>query len=129
MMLGKMELHSTAYGYDNTLSPVDEDINVLMNKALEKLPNNIYEQNTFIQNEDNDYEVLDADDSVKNNAFAIINHDGKDIIYQRSFSSLVPYSIQEGMVAKRIIGLCKVKNALREFLTYNLMMVVMKNYL
>ena len=114
MMLGKMELHSTAYGYDNTLSPVDEDINVLMNKALEKLPNNIYEQNTFIQNEDNDYEVLDADDSVKNSAFVIINQDGKDIIYQRSFSSLVPYSIQEGMVAKRIIGLCKVKNALRE---------------
>ena len=34
-----------------------------MNKALEKLPNNIYEQNIFIQNEDNDYEVLDADDS------------------------------------------------------------------
>lgn len=114
MMLGKMELHSTAYGFDNTLSPVDEDINVLMNKALEKLPTNNYEQTTFIQNEDNDYEVLDADDSVKNNAFAIINHDGKDIIYQRSFSSLVPYSIQEGMVAKRIIGLCKVKNALRE---------------
>lgn len=114
MMLGKMELHSTAYGFDNTLSPVDEDINVLMNKALEKLPTNNYEQTTFIQNEDNDYEVLDADDSIKNNAFAIINHDGKDIIYQRSFSSLVPYSIQEGMVAKRIIGLCKVKNALRE---------------
>lgn len=114
MMLGKMELQSTAYGYDNTLSPIDEDINVLMNQAIEHLPSNIYEQTNYIQNEENDYEVLDADDSIKNNAFTIINKDGKDIIYQRSFSSLVPYSIQDGMVAKRIVGLCKVKNALRE---------------
>lgn len=114
MMLGKMEVESTAYGYDNTLSPIDEDINVLMNQAIEHLPSNIYEQTNFIHNDDNDYDVLDADDSIKNNAFTIINKDGKDIIYQRSFSSLVPYSIQEGMVAKRIIGLCKVKNALRE---------------
>lgn len=114
MMLGKMELESTAYGYDNTLSPIDEDINVLMNQAIEHLPSNIYEQTNFIHNDDNDYDVLDADDSIKNNAFTIINKDGKDIIYQRSFSSLVPYSIQEGMVAKRIIGLCKVKNALRK---------------
>lgn len=114
MMLGTMELQSTAYGYDNTLSPIDEDINVLMNQAIEHLPSNIYEQTNYIQNEENDYEVLDADDSIKNNAFTIINNDGKDIIYQRSFSSLVPYSIQDGMVAKRIIGLCKVKNALRE---------------
>lgn len=114
MMLGKMELQSTAYGYDNTLSPIDEDINVLMNKAIENLPSNIYEQTNFIQNEENDYEVLDADDSIKNNAFTIKNIDGKDIIYQRIFSSLVPYEIQDGMTAKRIIGLCKVKNALRE---------------
>lgn len=114
MMLGKMELESTAYGYDNTLSPIDEDINVLMNQAIEHLPSNIYEQTNFIHNDDNDYDVLDADDDIKNNAFIIINKDGKDIIYQRIFSSLVPYSIQEGMTAKRILGLCKVKNALRE---------------
>ena len=114
MMLGKMELHSTAYGYDSTLNPIDEDINVLINNALKKLPSNIYEQMEFIQNNESDYEVLDADDTIKNNAFTIINKDGKDIIYQRQFSSLVPYSIQDGMVAKRIIGLCKLKKALRE---------------
>ena len=114
MMLGKMELESTAYGYDNTLSPIDEDINVLLEQALENLPSNIYEKTTFVQSEDTNYDILDADDSIKNNAFTIINKDGKDIIYQRSFSSLVPYGIQEGMTAKRIIGLCKVKDALRE---------------
>ena len=114
MMLGKMELHSTPYGYDNTLNPLDEDVNVLMEKAIDNLPNNIYEKSMYIADENNDYEVLDADDDIKNNAFTIINKDGKDIIYQRIFSSLVPYSIQEGMTAKRIIGLCKVKNALRK---------------
>ena len=68
----------------------------------------------YIADENNDHEVLDTDDSIKNNAFTIINKDGKDVIYQRVFSSLVPYSIQDGMTAKRIIGLCKVKNALRK---------------
>lgn len=114
MMLGKMELHSTSYGYDNTLSPIDENINVLMNKAIDNLPINVYEKSMYIADENNDYEVLDADDSIKNNAFTIINKDGKDVIYQRVFSSLVPYSIQDGMTVKRIIGLCKVKNALRK---------------
>lgn len=114
MMLGKMELHSTSYGYDNTLSPIDENINVLMNKAIDNLPINVYEKSMYIADENNDYEVLDADDSIKNNAFTIINKDGKDVVYQRVFSSLVPYSIQDGMTAKRIIGLCKVKNALRK---------------
>ena len=117
MMLGKMELHSTPYGYDNTLNPLDEDVNVLMEKAIDNLPSNIYEKSMYVadeNDENNDYEVLDADDDIKNNAFTIINKEGKDIIYQRIFSSLVPYSIQEGMTAKRIIGLCKVKNALRK---------------
>lgn len=114
MMLGKMELHSTSYGYDNTLSPIDENINVLMNKAIDNLPINVYEKSMYIADENNDHEVLDTDDSIKNNAFTIINKDGKDVIYQRVFSSLVPYSIQDGMTAKRIIGLCKVKNALRK---------------
>ena len=56
MMLGKMELQSTAYGYDNTLFPIDEDINILMNQAIEHLPSNIYEQTNYIQNEENDYD-------------------------------------------------------------------------
>ncbi len=114
MMLGKMQLHSTAYGFDNTLNPIDEDINILMNKALQNLPTNIYENTSFVQTEDNNYDVLEADESIKNNAFTILNIDGKDIIYQRSNSSLVPYSIQDGVIAKRIIGLCSVKKALRE---------------
>lgn len=114
MMLGKMELHSTAYGYDNTLSPSDEDINVLINNAIENLPKNIYEKVEFDIDKENNLEVLDADDTIKNNAFIIKNIDGKNVIYQRSFSSLIPYYIQDGVVAKRIIGLCKVKDALRE---------------
>lgn len=113
MMLGKMEM--TTHFDMATCSPFEnEDINVLMKQAIEHLPTNIYEQSSFIENNDTNFDVLDADDTIKNNAFTIINKDGKDVIYQRQFSSLVPYSIQEGMTAKRIIGMCKVKNALRE---------------
>ena len=60
---------------------------------------------------ENNLEVLDADDTIKNNAFIIKN---KDVIYQRAFSSLVPYYIQDGIAVKRIIWLCKVKDALRQ---------------
>ena len=114
MMLGKMELQSTAYGMDNTLSPIDEDINVLMNQAIDNLPKDIYKKLDYELSVDNDYDVIEADDSIKNNAFVIINQDNKDIIYQRVTSSLVPYSIQTGMTAKRIIGLCNIKTDLRK---------------
>ena len=114
MMLGKMELQSTAYGMDNTLSPIDEDINVLMSQAIDNLPKDIYKKLDYELSVDNDYDVIEADDSIKNNAFVIINQDGKDIIYQRVASSLVPYSIQTGMTAKRIIGLCNIKTDLRK---------------
>lgn len=116
MMLGKMGLQSSQFGgFDNTLNPIDEDINVLMNNAISKLPSEIYTQVAYEVNDNNsEYEILEADDNVKNNAFVIVNKNNKDIIYQRQDSNLVPYEIQEGMVAKRIIGLCKVKNALRK---------------
>ena len=116
MMLGKMGLQSSQFGgFDNTLNPIDEDINVLMNNAISKLPSEIYTQVVYEVNDNNsEYEILEVDDNVKNNAFVIVNKNNKDIIYQRQDSNLVPYEIQEGMVAKRIIGLCKVKNALRK---------------
>ncbi|MBO5348559.1 MAG: DEAD/DEAH box helicase family protein [Clostridia bacterium] len=116
MMLGKIGLQSSQFGgFDNTLNPIDEDINVLMNNAISKLPSEIYTQVAYEVNDNNsEYEILEADDNVKNNAFVIVNKNNKDIIYQRQDSNLVPYEIQEGMVAKRIIGLCKVKNALRK---------------
>lgn len=116
MMLGKMGLQSSQFGgFDNTLNPIDEDINVLMNNAISKLPSDIYTQVAYEMNDNNsEYEILEVDDNIKNNAFVIVNKNNKDIIYQRQDSNLVPYEIQDGMVAKRIIGLCKVKNALRK---------------
>lgn len=115
MMLGKMELHSTAYGMDNTLSPIETPLNELMSNAIKNLPSNIFENVEFELNEQNNkYEILEVEDGIKNNAFVIKNINDKDIIYQRQDSNLVPYSIQDGMTAKRIIGLCKVKNDLRK---------------
>lgn len=113
MMLGKFELHTTAYGIDTTLSPIDKPLNELLDEAVNKLPSNIYEKAQF-ELEDNKFDVLEAPDNIKNNAFVIINKDGKDVIYQRQDSSLVPYNIQEGVIAKRIIGLCGIKASLRK---------------
>lgn len=115
MMLGKMELQSTAFGMDNTLSPINKPLEELMSNAINNLSSNIFENVTYEINEQNsEYEILEAEDSIKNNAFVIKSINGKDVIYQRQDSNLIPYSIQDGMTAKRIVGLCNVKNALRE---------------
>ena len=115
MMLGKMELKSSPYGMENTLNPSDTSLEELMEQAIEELPSNIYEIAPYeISEQNSEYEILEAEDDIKNNAFVIIKKDNKKIIYQRQDSNLVPYQIQDGMIARRIIGMCGVKKALRE---------------
>lgn len=121
MLLGKMELQSTAYGMDNTLSPSDKPLEELINNAINNLSSNIFENITYEINEQNsEYDILEAEDNIKNNAFVIKNINGIDVIYQRQDSNLIPYSIQDGMASKRIIGLCNVKNALRKLFNVQL---------
>ncbi|MDO5568596.1 MAG: hypothetical protein Q4G04_00585, partial [bacterium] len=116
MMLGKMTQTSSQYGgMKNTLEPSDEPLEQLIDTAVENLPSNIFENISYeISEQNKEYPILDADDNIKNNAFFIKDIDGEEIIYQRQYSSLIPYKIQDGMTAKRIIGLCKIKSALRE---------------
>lgn len=115
MLLGKMELKSSPFGIENTLEPIDTPIEELMRKAISNLPFNVYEKSTYELTEQNsDYEVLEASDDIKNGAFIIENINNKDVIYQRNNSVLIPYSIQDGMIAKRIIGLCGIKKSLRK---------------
>lgn len=115
MMLGKMEQKTSPYGMENTLNPSDTNLEDLMEKAIEELPSNIYENAPYeISEQNSEYEVLEATDDIKNNAFVIIEKDNKKIIYQRQDSNLIPYQIQDGMIARRIIGMCGVKQALRE---------------
>ena len=115
MMLGDYVLESTPYGYSGTLKSNSTDINGLIDNAISKLPSNIYEESVIDKTEESSNEdILPADDSVKNGAFVIIKNNNKDIIYQRVDSKLIPYSIQEGKIAKRIIGMCELKSTLRE---------------
>jgi len=114
MMCGIMELRESQFGPENTLNPLDIPLDNLIEKAISKLPSNIFSNVEYeISEQNNNYKVLDSNENIKNNAFVIINDDNKDIIYQRIDSNLVPYKIQEGTVAKRIIGLCEIKKALR----------------
>ena len=45
-----MELHSTAYGMDNTLSPIETPLKELMSNAINNLPSNIFENVEFSNN-------------------------------------------------------------------------------
>ncbi len=115
MMLGKLELKSFQYGMENTLNPSDTSLEELMEQAIDELPSNIYEIAPYeISEQNSEYEILEAEDDIKNNAFVVIEKDNKKIIYQRQDSNLIPYQIQDGIVARRIIGMCGVKKALRE---------------
>ena len=114
MMLGKMEQKSSAFGFENTLSPIDIPLNDLLLKAIENLPSNIYENVSIdLDEKSNDFEILEADENIKNGAFVIKIINGRKVIYQRQDSSLFPYHVQEGMVYKRIIGLSEIKEQLR----------------
>ena len=114
MMLGKFEIKSGPYGNESTLNPLDEKLNVLLEQAVNNLPSKIYEKGSYdIEEASFDYPVLDCEDDIKNNAFVIVNRDNQDIIYKRVNSNLVPYTLQSGMTAERIKGMCKVKDALK----------------
>ena len=114
MMLGKMEQKTSPYGMENTLNPSETSLEELMTQAIKELPSNIYENAPYeISEQNSEYEILEASDDIKNNAFVVIEQDNKKIIYQRQDSNLIPYQIQDGMIARRIIGMCSVKKALR----------------
>lgn len=115
MMLGKMENDISYYGKKKTLNPINTPLKDLLENAVERLPENIYEVREYTDEEINsEYPKLKVTDNIKNNAFIIKQILGKEIIYYRNDTDLIPYKIQEGVVYKRIIGLCGVKNALRE---------------
>lgn len=115
MMLGNMTQKSSQYGeMKNALNPSDISLDKLIEQAIARLPLNIYDNAPYeISEQNSEYEILEASDDIKNNAFIIIEKDNKKIIYQRQDSSLIPYQVQDGIVAKRIIGMCEIKKALR----------------
>lgn len=115
MMLGTMEMVSSQFGMNSVLKPIEnQDLKVSLNEAINYLPKNIFSKPKYeISNQNTDYEILEVDSKIKNDAFVIKIINGKEVIYQRQFSSLVPYTIQDGIVAKRIIELTKIKDALK----------------
>lgn len=114
MMLGTMILDRGPYGSKKILEPFDEKLEISLEKAIAKLPSNIYQKATYeIEEISYDYPTMEADDNIKNNAFVIRQVDNKDIIYKRINSSLIPYKIQDGIIAERIKGLCEIKQALK----------------
>jgi len=114
MMLGKPTIVSGPYGDKITLSPTEETLEELLDKAINRLPSNIYEKRTYTEEEISyDYPILECDSEIKNNSYTIVNLDGKEILYKRNDSQLLPFITQEGVLVERIKGMCKIRDALK----------------
>ena len=116
MLLGKLKVVPKQYGDDLTLEPINIPLKEQLTDAIKLLPSDIYKEVEHNEEEmSKDYPILTPNGNEKNNAFVIIeNDDGKNVIYKRVDTELIPYNIQTGKVAERIIGMCKVRDYLKD---------------
>jgi len=114
MMLGELKTTSGPFGDKITLSPTENSLKELLDKAINRLPSNIYEKRTYSEEEISyDYPILECNDEIKNNSYTIVNLEGKEVLYKRNDSELLPYITQEGTLVERIKGMCKIRDALK----------------
>lgn len=123
MMLGHMKADAKRYGEDHLvtyLAPeADSDLETDLNRALENLPQNVYEKTdrektvemaTEVQN------VVAADPNVKNFTYTVV--DG--LLYMRENSEMI---LQENMSQKQkkmVIALCEIRTILHHVIDIQL---------
>ncbi len=114
MMLGTMANESSMYrANEPTLMPDDRDLGAALSQAIATLPQGIYraQERTALAQSRN-VEVIIAPDYVKENAFVL--HDGA--IAVRTGATLTPLPKLADETARRIRGLIKVRDAVRNVL-------------
>jgi N12 class adenine-specific DNA methylase len=114
MMLGTMANESSMYrANEPTLMPDDRDLGAALSEAIATLPQGIYraQERTALAQSGN-AEVILAPDYVKENAFVL--HDGA--IAVRTGATLTPLPKLADETARRIRGLIKVRDAVRNVL-------------
>lgn len=113
MMLGTMALAGTMYRTnDPALIPDGRDLGAALREAISTLPQGIYrEERTNVARAKVEEAIL-APDSVKENAFTL--HDG--VIAVRTGATLTPLTTLADETARRIRGLIKVRDAVRNTL-------------
>ncbi|MEP6672014.1 MAG: DEAD/DEAH box helicase family protein, partial [Chthoniobacter sp.] len=114
MMLGQMALEGTMYrGNDPALVPDGRDLGAALREAVKLLPEGIYRAREHTHGpQANAEEAILAPDYVKENAFTL--HDG--MLAVRTGATLTPLEKTPDETARRIRGLIKVREAVREVL-------------
>ena len=114
MMLGTMALAGTMYRKNEpALIPDGRDLGMAIREAVSNLPVGVYrERSQRHQRQTTTPETILAPDFVKENAFAL--HDG--VLAVRTGSTLTPLTGIPDETARRIRGLIKVRDTVREVL-------------
>ena len=123
MMLGQMKADAKRYGADRIvtyLAPnADSDFETDLNRAVERLPQNIYKEpveKNMVEEVVEEQHVIAADPTIKNFTYAVI--DGS--LYMRENSDMV---LQENMSQKQkkmVTELCKIRSVLHEVINIQL---------
>lgn len=123
MMLGQMKADTKRYGADRLvtyLAPnADSDLETDLNRAVERLPQNIYKEpveKNMVEEVVEEQHVIAADPTIKNFTYAVI--DGS--LYMRENSDMV---LQENMSQKQkkmVTELCKIRSVLHEVINIQL---------
>jgi N12 class adenine-specific DNA methylase len=113
MMLGHMANAGTMYrSNEPALVADDRDLSAALAEAVAMLPRGIYRRADRNTSEPPNRETIIAPDDVKENAFTV--HDG--VIAIRTGSTLTPIANLPDETARRIRGLIRVRDAVREVL-------------
>lgn len=116
MILGKMEIVSTAYGYDSTCK-AEEDTNLeeQLNYAITNIHGEL--QNNSIENEiEQEDTSIPAIPTVKNYSYAVIN----DKLYFRENSKMILQDELPLTAQNRIKGLILLRNQTRELINFQM---------
>ena len=117
MLLGHMEVDTQRYGAERAISYLaanfDSDLSTDLNRAVDNLPENIYEP--FIREQEAEEiadETLPADTTVKNYTYTV--KDG--MVYMRENSRLIPQTHLNSKQKEKIIQLCAIRNVVHELI-------------
>ena len=117
MILGKMEMVSTAYGYDSTCKAEEEDTNLeeQLNYAITNIHGEL--QNNSIENEiEQEDTSIPAIPTVKNYSYAIVD----DKLYFRENSKMILQDELPLTAQNRIKGLILLREQVRELIDFQM---------
>ncbi len=106
MIMGEIKETTNQYGKDIEVVLKDENLKEKLERAIKKLPENIYVESQITE-EENNVESIPAIESVKDYSYALVNGN----LYYRQNSNMI-LSSEKGIVLERIKGMIKIRDTL-----------------